>query len=239
MGNKAPRTRSTAEENVCWACRRENGAGHLCRHCSVLQPLRNSETHFSVFGLAPRLNLDASSLQRVFYDLSRNYHPDFYQTRTPKEKSISEAATAMINTAYETLKDPSRRVEYLLDLEGMPVDRVDSKPPMDLFEEILSVQEMLGDYREAKLSKTHGLDQAKAAILKVKKGLESRGEELKKKLEVLSLRWDDWLDSSSTVQPTDLEKKKNILTELRNTLGEIAYLRTVLRDIQKTIGTEG
>ena len=124
-------------------------------------------------GLPPRLNLDSSSLQRTFYELSRNYHPDFYQTRTPKEKSISEAATAMINTAYETLKDPARRIEYLLVLEGMPTDRVESKPPMDLFEKILSVQETLGDYREARMNNASKLDQAGLAVVKAKEDLET------------------------------------------------------------------
>jgi molecular chaperone HscB len=188
-------------------------------------------------GLPPRLNLDSSSLQRTFYELSRNYHPDFYQTRTPEEKSISEAATAMINTAYETLNDPMRRIEYLLTLEGMPAERGDSKPPMDLFEEILNVQEALGDYREAKLNKAADLDQAQAAVLKANEDLESRQKELAKRLEALSLRWDDWLDSSSTIHRPDSEEKKKILTALRDTLSEIAYLRTVLRDIQKTIET--
>jgi len=188
-------------------------------------------------GLPPRLNLDSSSLQRTFYELSRNYHPDFYQTRTPEEKSISEAATAMINTAYETLNDPVKRIEYLLTMEGMPVERGNSKPPVDLFEEILSVQEALSDYREAKLNKTTELDRVQAAVLKANEDLESRQKELEKRLEALSLRWDAWLDSSSTIHKPDSEEKKKILTELRDTLSEIAYLRTVLRDIQKTIET--
>jgi molecular chaperone HscB len=237
MGNKTPQNHLTAEENVCWACHHPRGTGHLCRYCSVLQPLLNSENRFSVMGLSPRLNLDFSSLQRTFYELSRNYHPDFYQTRTSEEKSISEAATAMINTAYETLNDPIRRVEYLLTLEGMPAERGESKPPMDLFEEILSMQETLSDYREAKLNKTANLDLAQAAVLKTNEDLESRQKGLAKRLEALSLRWDALLDSSSTIHKPDSEEKKKILTELRDTLGEIAYLRTVLRDIQKTIET--
>src|SRR5437016_7128814 len=97
-------------------------------------------------GLPPRLNLDSSSLQQTFYELSRNYHPDFYQTKTPEEKSLSEAATAMINTAYETLNDPIRRVEYLLALEGMTAEQGNSKPAIGLFEEILSVQEARREY---------------------------------------------------------------------------------------------
>lgn len=188
-------------------------------------------------GLPPRLNLDSSYLQRTFYELSRNYHPDFYQTRMPEEKSISEIATAKINTAYETLNDPIQRIEYLLTLEGMPIEQGNSKPPMDLFEEILSVQEALSDYRESQLNKTETPNELRATIQKAKEDLEARQKELTKRLEALSQRWDAWLDSSSTTRGSDSDEKKKILTELQDTLGEIAYLRTVLRDIQKTIET--
>lgn len=237
MGNKTPQTHSTTVEDACWACHRPRGTGHLCQYCFVLQPLLNSESHFSVMGLPPRLNLDSSYLQRTFYELSRNYHPDFYQTRTPEEKSISEAATAMINTAYETLNDPVKRIEYLLTLEGMPVEQGNSKPPMDLFEEILGIQEALSDYRKSRLNKTETLNELRATILKAKEDLEARLKELTKQLEALSQRWDAWLDSSSTTHGSDSEEKKKILTGLRGALSETAYLRTVMRDIQKTVET--
>ena len=188
-------------------------------------------------GFPPRLNLDSPYLQRTFYELSRNYHPDFYQIRTAEEKSISEAATAMINTAYETLNDPVKRIEYLLTLEGMPVEQGNSKPPMDLFEEILSVQEALSDYRESQGNKTETLNGLRATILKAQEDLEARQIELRKKQEALSQRWDAWLDSSKTTHQSDSEEKKKILTGLRETLSEIAYLRTVMRDIQKTVET--
>ena len=145
----------------------------------------------------------------------------------------------MINTAYETLNDPMRRIEYLLALEEMPAEKGNSKPPMDLFEEILSVQEALSDYQETKLNKATELDRAQAAVLKANENLEARQKELEKRLEALSLRWDAWLNFSSTTHGSDSEEKKKILTELRDTLSEIAYLRTVLRDIRKTIGTGG
>lgn len=188
-------------------------------------------------GLRPRLNLDPSHLQRTFYKLSRNYHPDFYQTKTPEEKSISETVTAMINTAYETLNDPIKRIECLLALEGMSIEQGNSKPPLDLFEEILSVQEALSDLRESRLSKTDTANKAMAVILKAKENLEARQAELRKRLEALSLRWDAWLDSSSAIHRPDSKEKNEILTGLRETLGETAYLRTVLRDIQKTFET--
>ena len=47
-----------------------------------------------------------------------------------------------MNAAYRALRDPVSRVEYLLELEGMGLGTAgQAKPPADLFEEILELQE--------------------------------------------------------------------------------------------------
>ena len=38
---------------------------------------------FQVFGLQRRLAVDTAALQRRFYELSRQWHPDFHQARPP------------------------------------------------------------------------------------------------------------------------------------------------------------
>ena len=35
--------------------------------------------YFAVFGLPRKLGVDAEALQRRFYELSRQHHPDFHQ----------------------------------------------------------------------------------------------------------------------------------------------------------------
>ena len=47
-----------------------------------------------------------------------------------------------MNAAYRALRDPVSRVEYLLEQEGMALGAAgQAKPPADLFEEILELQE--------------------------------------------------------------------------------------------------
>ena len=41
---------------------------------------------FTVFGLPRRLAIDAAALQRRFYELSRQRHPDFHQARRPRTR---------------------------------------------------------------------------------------------------------------------------------------------------------
>ena len=73
-------------------------------------------THFEVFGLPRKLGIDTAELQRKFYELSRILHPDFHQGAPPAEQASALEASARLNAAYRTLRDPIARVEYLVRL---------------------------------------------------------------------------------------------------------------------------
>src|SRR3972149_224767 len=52
--------------------------------------------------------------ERKFHELSRQCHPDYYTTAADAEKHKALRMTALLNDAYRTLRNPGRRVEYLL-----------------------------------------------------------------------------------------------------------------------------
>ena len=98
-------------------------------------------------GFSRRLAIDPQTLEAKFYELSRAFHPDFYQNKSDAEQTISLGNSAMLNTAYRTLRDPIQRAEYLLDLEAGSVKDIRTTPPADLFEEILELQDTLDEFR--------------------------------------------------------------------------------------------
>jgi molecular chaperone HscB len=103
---------------ACWSCSvAHNESTLFCPDCSKIQP-PSSGDYFSVFGLAPRLSIDLSALEQEFHRLSRRLHPDRFARASENEKEWSLADTALLNDAYRTLKDPLRRTEYLLKLQG-------------------------------------------------------------------------------------------------------------------------
>lgn len=77
--------------------------------------------YFTLFSLPIHFNVDISALSSRYQELQRQYHPDRYATASESEKRQSIQQTAMINDAYQTLKDPLRRAEYLLSLHGFDV----------------------------------------------------------------------------------------------------------------------
>jgi len=105
--------------------------------------------HFEVFELPRKLGIDTAELQRRFYALSRRWHPDFHQAAPPEAQARALEASARLNAAYRTLRDPIARVEYLVRLEeGRPTREgaaVGPTAPPELLEEMFEIQEALQD----------------------------------------------------------------------------------------------
>lgn len=64
------------------------------------------KNYFNVLELEPSFNLDAKKVKKNFFRLSREVHPDHNEE--------GEEASAGLNDAYQTLKDPVKRIRYIL-----------------------------------------------------------------------------------------------------------------------------
>jgi molecular chaperone HscB len=141
------RTELQMARSMCWHCQSEVTGEYFCDQCVKVQPLSKELDYFACLGLPRLLTIDPHAIESKFYELSRVFHPDFYQQKTQTEQSISLGNAALLNTAYRTIKDPLQRAEYLLKLEAGSAKEIRNSPPADLFEEILSLQEDLEEFR--------------------------------------------------------------------------------------------
>src|SRR5215469_13207329 len=92
---------------------------------------------YEFFGLDRKLTLNTDDLQKRFYDLSRQWHPDRFSRKGMEEQARALEATAVLNDGYRTLRDPVKRAEYLLTEEGFPIGEQRSKDvPPELLEEV-------------------------------------------------------------------------------------------------------
>ena len=96
-------------------------AVHFCSSCGKVQPPVPVD-YFTFFGFPRKLNLDTAELEKEFYALSRRLHPDLFAQANPEERAFSLEQSSMLNDAYRTLKDPIKRTEYLLRLEGVELE---------------------------------------------------------------------------------------------------------------------
>lgn len=80
------------------------------------------KNYFEIFGLPETFDVDTAAIKHRYLDLQQQLHPDRYASATDQEKRISVQMTALINEAFQTLKDPLRRGRYLLQLKGIDTD---------------------------------------------------------------------------------------------------------------------
>jgi molecular chaperone HscB len=181
---------------------------------------------FQVFGLERHLAIDGAALQRRFYELSRQWHPDFHQAAPPEEQARALEASARVNAAYRALRDPLARVEYLIRLEeGRETKEgaaVKPKAPPALLAEMFEIQEALEEARMGALD-----DDARAILAGQRDALKARHAEAEAQVTgPLSAAWDA---AASGDRPA-------ALAALKEALATRAYLRTVIDDLGAALG---
>ena len=185
--------------------------------------------YFEVFGLPRKLQIDLDALQRSFYELSRRHHPDFHQGAGAEDQARALEASALVNRAYRALRDPVRRVEYLIALEeGREVREettAKAKVPVDLLAEMLEVQEALGE------AKSSGLTEEAAEQLRVERQrLQERYQAEEDALIAGGPEWDAAVDAD--------QERKPLLERFKQGLAARAYLRTVIDDLTQAVGED-
>lgn len=213
---------------ACWSC----SIGHsdstlFCPHCSKIQPPPGGD-FFSVFHLAPRLNLDSAALEQEFHRLSRRLHPDRFARAADNEKQWSLADTALVNDAYRTLKDPIRRTEYLLKLLGNGHEtRMDkgAGAPADLLEEAFELNMQVEEMRMARASGAADADlenDLRAAKHKFTTLLKEVDDDLRS-------AWSAWDEGEEADRPRVQKTMESLLDRRR-------YLSNLVRDVNEVLG---
>ena len=220
--------------SMCWHCQSEVSGEYFCERCVKVQPVSKEADYFTCLGFPRRLTIDPQKLEAKFYELSRAFHPDFYQNKSETEQAISLSNAATLNTAYRTLRDPIQRAEYLLAIEAGAVKEIRTSPPADLFEEILELQETLEEYRESDHSSETG-QQLRAQLQKEQQALEKRKQEMETQLQRLFVEWDALQDRGEATSQARAERD-GLLKHMREILSNRTYVKNIVNDLVTTIG---
>lgn len=220
--------------SMCWHCQSEVSGEYFCDRCVKVQPVSKETDYFTCFGFPRRLTIDQSKLEAKFYELSRAFHPDFYQNKSETEQTISLGNSATLNSAYRTLRDPIQRAEYLLDLEAGAVKEIRNSPPADLFEEILELQDTLNEYRAADRASGTG-QQLRAKLQAEQLTLEQRKQNMETRLQQLFTDWDRLQDQGNATSHARSERDR-LLKQMREILSNRTYVKSIVNDLVATIG---
>ena len=217
--------------SMCWHCQSEMTGEYFCGRCGKVQPLSKELDYFTCLNLPRKLNLDEKALEETFYTLSRSFHPDYYATKDEGEKAISLGNTALLNTAYRTLKDPVQRAEYLIRLEAGSAKDIRNSPPADLFDEILELQEDLDEFRS--LSAGESDDRRQELLEKLqadRRTLEARKAHMEDRLREQFSRWDA-LPTEAEGDATVQTQKDAVLAGMQEILSNRTYVKNIVNDL--------
>ena len=102
--------------------------------------------YFELFGLPSQFALDGSLLASQFRQLQTQFHPDKFATASERDRLMAVQKAAQINDAYQILKNPISRAEYLLAENGVELrgEQQTMQDPMFLMEQ-MELREELED----------------------------------------------------------------------------------------------
>jgi len=227
------------DTHSCWSCGSMRAA-HFCESCGKVQPPVPVD-YFSFFGLPSKLNVDVPALEKSFYELSRRLHPDLNARAGSQEQEWSLEQSSLLNDAYRALRDPIKRTEYLLHLEGVELEEQSKSAteqaratgvmkkqivPADLLEEVFELNMQL---EELRMNKKMGEDDPAliAEIGKQRLSLEAKHEALLQELRTYWKSWDDLVDRGHAATEERVQATKKMV----DVLNRRNYIRNLVRDV--------
>jgi molecular chaperone HscB len=215
----------------CPSCARPQEPRLICEQCGAPLPVPADLDCFSALGFPRKLTIDTSALEAAYHDLGRKIHPDRYASSAPDVRALSLSGTALLTRSYRTLRDPISRGLYWLELSGEKLAENNKRVPPELAETVFEVQEQLADLRGA----------SGDAAIELQSEIEKRRAELSSTMDDLGAqlarnfsRWDASISSNGS---NSGDARKALVAELKTILSRIAYLRTLLRDIDRGLET--
>ncbi len=170
-----------------------------------------TQDYYEFFGIPRRLSVDMDDLQKRFYALSREFHPDRYARKSVAEQQYALDATSILNDGYRVLRDPIKRAEYLLAQEGFDIGEQRSKNvPPELLEEVFELNMLLEETPDRS-----ELEQARGKFQEMQRNSDAELEDLFRKY-----------DSSGD---------RGILQAVRGLLNRRRYIQNLLRDVDKAL----
>jgi molecular chaperone HscB len=171
--------------------------------------------YYEFLGIPATLNLDVEGLQRRFYELSRQLHPDRFSRRSPDEQKYSLDATAILNDAYRTLREPISRAEYVLSRAGLEIAEQRTKDvPPELLEEVFELNMALEEMRM-------GDEDARGPLEEAKGRFEGMLSDIDAQLQALFVKHD--------------AGEANALADIRGVLNRRRYIQNLLRDVHQAL----
>jgi len=213
----------------CPHCGATSDGVHFCAACGKILPLAAGRDYFVFFGLPRKLRLDESALEKEFYALSRQLHPDYFMNASEAERAASVERASRLNDAYRTLRDRTTRAQYLLQLAGYK--EAEKKAPPDLLEEVFELNMQVEELKAAKkMGDEDDVQEARASLEEALVGLKNKLDDIDARLFAVFADWDAVVDRGA-----DEQERQPVLDRISELLSHRSYIRNLVRDIREEL----
>lgn len=207
----------------------------ICASCGAPLPVPADLDSFSALGFPRQLVIETAALETAYHELGRKIHPDRFASSPAGVRALSLSGTALLTRSYRTLRDPVSRGLYWLELQGEKLAENNKNVPPELAEMVFEVQEQLSDLRDA----------SGDAVTELRSEIEQRRAEIASSIDELGVqlgrnfsKWDASPNQSGNSNGDGRKDvRKDLVAELKTILSKTAYLRTLLRDIERGLET--
>jgi len=134
-------TGGSAVPTKCVDCQALQQVPFACEDCHQLLAQVQGADYFELFGVPRTYDLDVEELEEKYLTISRNIHPDKFVMAGEEMQAFALRGTAAVNNAYDVLRDPIHRAEYMLESAGGHSATEDKRVPQDLLADVMALRE--------------------------------------------------------------------------------------------------
>jgi molecular chaperone HscB len=105
-------------------------------------------TYFELFEIPVQLKVDSNRLSKIFFELSKKYHPDYFANENEEVQDNALEKSALLNKAWKTFQSPDATIKYVLQEKGLLEEEEKYELPPDFLMEVLEINEQIMDADE-------------------------------------------------------------------------------------------
>lgn len=109
------------------------------------------QNHFELFHLPATFAVDGAALDAAYREVQSRVHPDKFVNAGDAEKRVAMQWATRANEAYQTLRNPQKRAQYLCELNGVDLEtESNTAMPMAFLMQQMEWRDELGEARAGK-----------------------------------------------------------------------------------------
>ncbi|MBL0146262.1 MAG: Fe-S protein assembly co-chaperone HscB [Chitinophagaceae bacterium] len=101
--------------------------------------------YFELFDIPISIKVDKAFLAKKYFELQKEFHPDFFSQATEHEQTIALEKSSQANKALSILKNEDETIKYILQLKGLLETDEKYQLPQDFLMEVMDLNEGLDE----------------------------------------------------------------------------------------------